>query len=180
MPRVRLDRASRNDPPINLDVWPDALLFEELERGLAIDEHALDAASLQHSDLFYRVSKGLTKYSNLRDEAKAAVADIESDTDLAVRASVPEGQRTTEREIANLVAQEPRVKTARKRLAELSAIVSKYASLKEAYMQRSYALRGLIDLYTAGYFGDPAQHSRDMRTERSERARASQREQRGR
>lgn len=165
-------------PRLDEDEWTgrDADEFRELEAAIIIDEHTLDVNCIQHSDLFYRVSRGLARYSARRDEQKQKTAEIEALVDAEVRRG-HEGERITEAAIANQKITDPRVKLARKELAMLNRIVGQIAALKEAYLQRSYSLKGMIDLHLAGYFGDPSQRSgvRDRLTERAERAKAAQR-----
>lgn len=174
MPRERT-RVSTRPTPHDFEEWTgrDADEFRELEAALAVDANSLDENCIQHSDLFYRVSRGLARYSSRRDELKQACGEIEADVDAEIRENIPEGERMTEAAIASAKKADPRVKRARKELAQLDRVVGQIAALKEAYLQRSYSLKGLIDLHLAGYFGDPSQRSsiRDRQTERANRAR---------
>lgn len=173
--RQRIARREEDD-----DEWVgrDADEFRELEEAVAIAEHSLDVNCIQHSDLFYRVSRSLARYTAKRDEQKQKTSEIEAFVDAELRrAPVADGSRLTEAAIANQKTMDPRIKLARKELAKLNRIVGQITALKEAYLQRSYSLKGMIDLHLAGYFGDPSQRSsvRDRLTERAERAKAAQR-----
>lgn len=127
----------------------------ELEKGLRIDEDALDEAHLQHADAFYRVSKQLAFLISQRDAAKQAVEDVEAEADQGIRqdAEKHEAKKITVLEVASLVRLDPSVKSARARFLSLAGNVNELTALKEAFQQRSYMLSGLTALYTANYFG---------------------------
>lgn len=127
----------------------------ELEKGLRIDENALDEAHLQHADAFYRVSKQLAYLVSQRDAAKQAVEDAEAEADQDIRrtAAKHDNAKITVGEISAMIRLDPDVKKARDRYLTLSASVNELSALKEAFQQRSYMLSGLTSLYSANYFG---------------------------
>lgn len=171
------ERLSRQPEP---EEQPDPV-FAELEAALEINQHELDQNCIQHPDLFYRVSRGLARYTARRDEQKTKCAEVEALVDKELRRAAAQiEERITEGALANQKTNDPRVKLARAELAKLNGLVGQYTALKEAYLQRSYSLKGLIDLHLAGYFGDPSQRSsiRDRQNERAQRSRDALREER--
>lgn len=122
-----------------------------LEAGLRIRKDALDEGLLQQPDLFYRVSKELTLATSRRDAAKQGVADAEANVELSLHRSK---DKYTVGEIKAHVSVAPSVKAARKMLADLQFEVNSLNALKEAFSQRSYALKELVALFIANYYGD--------------------------
>lgn len=134
----------------------DPLDLSDLEQGLLIDKHALDDCLLQQSDLFYRVSKQLTMANSRADAAKQGVADAEAAVELSLYRSK---DKYTVGEIKAHVAVAPSVKAARKMAADLKFEASQLQALKESYSQRSYAMKELVSLYIANYYGDSDKRS---------------------
>lgn len=133
--------------------------FRALEMALAIDENALNEALCAQPDLFYRVSKAYALQMSRRDAAKQALQDAEAAADLAERdAAQREDRKVTEGEIKARVQIDPQVAAARARLASLGEEVAKLSALKEAFQQRSYALKDLAGLYIANYYS-ASEHS---------------------
>lgn len=146
--------------------------FRELEDSLAIDEHALEEALRDQPETFYRVSKALALVISRRDAAKQALSDAEASADLAVRDESREEEsraardtvrgkdkpapaskiKLTEGEVKARVQLDPAVVGARDVFARLSEEVGKLSALKEAFQQRSYALKDLCGLYIANYY----------------------------
>lgn len=129
--------------------------LRELEEGLLIDENALDEAIERQADYFYRVSKQLSLLISRRDAAKQLLEDEEAKVDTQLRALArTNDDKITENEIRAQIRLRSEVKKARQQFLKLSAEASEYKALEAAFEQRSYALGHLVNLYTAGYFGD--------------------------
>jgi hypothetical protein len=134
--------------------------IEELEKGLLIDEHALDEALLRQPDAFYRVSKRLAIAISERDYAKQALEEEEARADAHIRESAAleskgdKKEKLTGPEVKALVALDKDVLRASKQLLHLRAQVGMWQALKEAFNQRSYALKDLVTLHAMGYFGE--------------------------
>jgi hypothetical protein len=159
--------AARHDEPEYHDD------FRDLETSLAIDEHALEEALRDQPETFYKVSKALALVVSRRDAAKQALADAEATADLEIRddareeevraaresvrakdksAAAPSKVKLTEGEVRARVMLTPGVLAARDRLTALSEEAGKLSALKEAFQQRSYALKDLTALYIANYY----------------------------
>ncbi len=133
---------------------PQEPSIDELEEGLLIDKNTLDEIHEQHPDLFHRVAKQLTLLISRRDAAKQEKEDVEAQIDAKIRrdAEIAE-EKVTEKQIESEKRLHKEVRAAMDRLASLQKQVGQWTALKEAFIQRSYALSGLVDLYTSGYFG---------------------------
>lgn len=127
--------------------------FRELEQALCIDEYALEQALREQPQLFYRVGAAYAMEISRRDAAKQALQDAEAESDLGVRRVAQEEERKiTEGEVRAMVQIDGGVVRARARLNQLSESVGRLAALKEAFQQRSYALKDLAGLYVANYY----------------------------
>lgn len=144
---LRVPPPGKKAPPEDYDD------MRELEAALRIDERALEEALRDQPALFYRVSSAYAMEISRRDAAKQALQDAEAEVGLQVRESARrDEQKVTEGEVAARTQTAPRVGAARERLHELSESVGKLAALKEAFQQRSYALKDLAALYVANYY----------------------------
>jgi hypothetical protein len=132
--------------------------FQQFENLLRIDRNALDVALEIQPDMFYRVSKNLVLCISKRDAAKQELQEIESAVDAQIRrdASIA-GEKVTNPEVESLKGLDKGVLVAKEELAALNLRVGKWSALKEAFLQRSYALKELVALYSANYYGDVVQ-----------------------
>ena len=160
--------------------WDDQLV--ELEALLVINEHALEEASRDQPDAFYRVSKLLAILISHRDEAKQDLATVESEVDLEIRREAREyDEKVTEGEVTARKKVDKRVLQAQKNHNFYSGWVGQFSALKEAFQQRSYALNHLIELHLSSYFGEVGgspklrDKMREVTADRSRRAMADQR-----
>jgi hypothetical protein len=127
----------------------------ELEKGLRIDEDALDEALLAQPDLFYRVSKALALLSSRRDAAKQEIGEAEAVADLQIRTAARRDQtKITNEQVASEKRLNKRVKRAIDQMLHLNSAVAQFGALKEAYQQRSWALKELCNLNAENYYSD--------------------------
>jgi hypothetical protein len=148
----------------------------EYEKGLFIDKNALDEALEQQPDIFYRVSKTYAQLISLRDQAKQELQEVEADTDLDIRkVAARDEEKITEGEIKARVRIDKEVKKANERYMSLTNQAAQYGALKEAFMQRSYVLKDLTQLYSANYYGANVESAKgDMRDHKAARVRREQ------
>lgn len=136
--------------PTNSELTP-----RDLEGLLKIDEHALDEALLIQPDSFYRVAKALALAISRRDEAKVLLADEEASVDLKARRDAEiAGDKITEAEVKQRVRLDKAVGRARGVFMNCEKQVNKWLALKESFIQRSHALKHLVELYIANYYSD--------------------------
>lgn len=127
--------------------------IEFLESGLQIDEHALDDALVTQPDFFYRVSKQLAMVVSKRDAAKQALAEEEARCDAQFRKDALDNkEKLTETEIKNMIRLDREVKALSTGMLKLNREVGELTALKEAFQQRSYVLKDLVNLYIANYY----------------------------
>lgn len=141
---------------------PDSIA--ELETGLRIDQNALDEALQFQPDMFYRVSKQLTLLISRRDYAKQELSEIQAEVSQEIRESAEIDTKDKKpktkigvAEVDALVTLDKDVKKAHQALLELTREVGELTALKEAYTQRSYALKDLVALHIANYYSDSSQ-----------------------
>lgn len=133
----------------------DQSLLNRLEKGLRIDEHALDEALMDQPDLLYDVSKHLALLISRRDAAKQELATVEAWVDGVLRRAAREqDSKSTEAEIKARLRVDSRVVEATEVYLRLSHAAGQFAALKEAFQQRGYALKDLVALHLASYYGE--------------------------
>ena len=139
--------------PKNQDPMDHFELMKEFEKGLRIDKHNLDDELVEHGPLHYRIAdlheRALADVDGLKIDIENAEAElyaqykeaaIEADEKLsetALKMRIQDSQRMRKLNTAYLAA--------KRRLGELRA-------LNQSYQQRSYHIRGLIDLHTVKYY----------------------------
>jgi hypothetical protein len=131
----------------------------ELEQGLSIDEHALEVAWQRQPELFYQVAKKLALAISMRDLAKRHVAEIEAEVEIDIRDDASEeekdgdrSKKITDKEVIALVAKNKKVQGAYDRLAERTLEVGTLTALRDAFSQRSSALKDLVKLHLMAYY----------------------------
>ena len=131
----------------------------DLERGLSIDANAIDEALLNQPDLFYRVAKQLALLISQRDAIKQEKEEIEAEVDAKIRSEAAanaddkDKKKLTEKEVESRKALSEEVRAIEREYLDLGERVNKIVALKEAYIQRSHALKSLVELHISGYFG---------------------------
>ncbi len=133
----------------------DNKIIADLEKGLLIDEHALEQALMEQPSIFYKVSSMLADAISERDAAKQDKETLEARVDGKIR-QVAElgGEKVTEKLIEGRKILHKDVIDLSKELLELNKSVGQLSALKESFQQRSYVLNKLTDLYIANYYGD--------------------------
>lgn len=128
-------------------------LLDRLEQGLKIDEHALDEALTEQPQLFYNVAKELALAISKRDAAKQNVKLVEAEADAAFRSGAAQsGDKITETAVANAVRADKGVIAAGADLIKYDERVALLSALRDAFTQRSYALKDLVSLHLAAYY----------------------------
>lgn len=149
MKRTKFER------PSELEVEDDREDLESLEQGLRIDENALEEALQQQADLFYRVSKNLALLISQRDAAKQEREYTEAKADSYLRDDARNSDdKITEKEIESRKKLDTSVIKVSDKYLRLAAEVKQWEALKEAYLQRGYALKELVVLFVRGYYGE--------------------------
>jgi hypothetical protein len=158
------------------------------ERQLLIDEHNLESACTQHSDLLYRVAKEVAYMRSRRDKLKKELKEAEASAYIHIRQDLEgDDRRITEAEVQARVTLDRECKRFNEQILDANETLGQWEALKEAVHQRSYALSELVELWLArNYGGNPAasaeyrmrDRTREVATERLYEARREQRESR--
>ncbi len=130
-------------------------IISDLEKGLLIDEHALEYALMDQPSIFYKVASLLADSISERDAVKQDKEIAEARVDARIRHDAEvSGEKITEKLIEGRKILHKDVAGVSNELLRLNAIVGKLLALKDAFQQRSYVLNKLTDLYIANYYGD--------------------------
>ena len=127
----------------------------EHERHQRIDQNALDDGLRQQVLSYYAVSKRLAIQISLRDEAKQRLKLVEAKVDSSIREDARDvSEKITEREVESRRVCNQDYKKAQYQLLTLESGVHALAALKESFLQRSYVLKDLVNLWVASYYSD--------------------------
>lgn len=155
---------------------------ENMDAAIMIDKHALDDCLVQQPELFHKVAERLALEVSLRDEAKNELSIVMAEVDEIVRLHAEtSGTKVTETAIKMQIQQHPDVVMARNVVMGLEKSVGLLQALKESYNQRSYALKDLVSLYLAQYYGDGtavAAGSKERQYDKSKKSMNDEREKR--
>jgi hypothetical protein len=150
----------------------EATFLEELQSTLRIDQNALEDAAAQHPELFYRVASEYALTTSLRDQAKQDLSETEAKADSRIRHDIEvAGDKVTEKAVESAKLLDGQVTKARDRLMRLNQEVGEWSALKEAFQQRGYVLRDLVQLYLSRYYSDTENQSHRVREARAGHAR---------
>lgn len=156
---------------------PEGGLLRELEAGLKIDKNDLDEAWIKHPDLTYKVGEQFALAISNRDALKLTIGEETAALDQQFRRQAAEaGEKVTETAIAKQIEGSQRMITLKQQYGQACYKADQWLALKEAFTQRSYALKYLVELYVAGYFASSSggAHRRDATDRRAADARSQQ------
>jgi hypothetical protein len=129
------------------------MILEQLKQSLLIDRNDLDTALIQQPDLYHQVSEQYAKSISLRDRAKAELEEEAALIDFATRQHAAENDlRITETVVANSIKVDASYRKAQQKYLDLREQTDQWEGLLKSYEQRSYALKELVNLFTAGYW----------------------------
>lgn len=124
---------------------------EEFRKYLSIDKLALDEAVIQQPALFEEVADAYAEAIAKRDACKEQLDVTDAKLDRVARHKLSEPK---EAEIKAFVKTDPRHHQAFDDYLQAKEKADKLTGLKDAFKQRSQALRILADLYASNYFDD--------------------------
>ena len=127
--------------------------LSELEDALPIDKHDLDEAHVRQPQLFYEVSKGLAEANANAEMAKLAKEQTYAELDQVIRDQAgAASEKITEPGVKQAIVRHPKMQKAETLLIQTKRIAENWQGMMDAFRQRSYHLKGLVELYTANYF----------------------------
>lgn len=155
--------------PIKKPVDNGTVLFSQLEAGLSIDPHNLNDALAEQPTLFYHVAKQLALEISRRDAAKQTLAEVEASADQGIRDHAETNEfKLTEKDVESQKRLDPNVQQCIKVLADLEYRTRRLTALKDAFQERGYALKGLVDLYSISYYAESTGPSKQLKNVQAE------------
>lgn len=131
----------------------NSTLPEDLRTSLAVDRYALDDMLVQQPELIYEVglfyARAVDQRDALKDDLARIMAEVSADVREEVKGLTP---KVTEGGISERVLQNKKVLQAQEALREAKLAAAEAGELKEAFSQRSYMLKDLVNLYLNEYF----------------------------
>jgi hypothetical protein len=116
----------------------------ELKRALVIDADDLDGCLVNQPGYFFNAAEAFSAANAARDMAKLELKELMAQLDGDIRRqAIDNDEKLTEVALTNRITILPNVKSAQRRLLQLSKDADDLQALKEAYVQRSYALKDL-------------------------------------
>jgi hypothetical protein len=133
----------------------------QMEEALRIDPHALETVSARHPELLYAAAKQVAALTSLRDAAKRNLEEVEANVQLSVRQQAANADaKITEKSVEACVALDTRVQEAKSKLFDGKRELDQWVALKEAFATRGYAIRDLVELHVANYYGSDMERPR--------------------
>lgn len=163
------ERQTRANP--GLDRYKVDSFIKDRTRELQIDQDALDEELAEVGQIFQKVGEEIAFATSRRDQAKDELALIMADLDLIVRQDMrQEDVKVTEGSVKAAMLKHPDAQGAVQRLRKREEELMRLKALELSFTQRSYAIRELVSLHLAAYFGTTANVIRhDVNKEGQER-----------
>lgn len=131
----------------------------ELQDALRIDKHNLDEELIRQPEIFYRVSNLSVRASAEVSSLQQQIDNLKAELDGRIRdqaesknGNAGKKEKLKEKEIALRIASSPKMQTLQNKLIRVKEEANSLSALKEAFIQRSYALKDLTALYAAQYW----------------------------
>lgn len=162
-------RQTRANP--GLDRYQVDAFVKDRVRDLEIDVDALDNELTSVGQIFQKIGEAIAFATSRRDQAKDELALVLADLDIIVRQDmVQENVKVTESAVKRATLKHPDTQGATNRLRAREEELMRLQALEKSFTQRSYAIRELVSLHLAAYFGTTANVVRhDINKEGQER-----------
>jgi hypothetical protein len=125
--------------------------MDDLRKHLEIDKNALDQELENQSVLYDKIADLVTEANKSRDVLKERLATVDAELFLEVR-SQDSKTKHTEAFIKATVQTDPRHHQAFDNYLKAKFDAEELSNLKDAFGDRSYNIRGLVDLWVRGYY----------------------------
>lgn len=126
----------------------DSYSLRRYRDRVKIDKHALDQACEEHPELYREVAERHEMCVSMRDEAKDALARLDSKIAIELRGA----GKMTQPEVYDKVITDPRHDLESKRYTELSQLAGQWKVLVASLEARSRMLGYLTQQFSSGYF----------------------------
>ena len=133
----------------------EKLDIEELEGLLKIDRADLDSEVERQPTLYYKVAAEAARLRSEVDAAKDRLDRTSAELDLLIRENaLRDDEKITEGGVRSRVTTDKAYQAAITAFSKVKQQLDQTGALQEAFRQRSYMLRDLVELYISGYFTD--------------------------
>lgn len=133
---------------------------DEYNNALKIDKLDLDNELIEQAAIYYQVSREYAQAVSIRDELYDKVKRVAAKLDKKLRDdNAEQGLRITEVALQSQILNEEPYIQAREEFNNAKLEADILLAQKEAFQQRSYALKDLCGLFISGYFTDSAMKS---------------------
>lgn len=131
--------------------------LEDFEGCLEIDETNLDQELMRQPATMQEISLCYAEAVSIRDAGKQELERTYAEVSLQVREDFADsGRKVTEDLVLQTTLASDEYVAAQKDYLDAKLECDQWSGLKEAFIQRSFMLRDLVQLYIAGYFTDSA------------------------
>lgn len=135
---------------------------EQLRGQLSIDKDALDDCLMEQPDLYYYVAEGYALAVAARDAAKLDLEQTTAEKAERIRAAaLAADEKLTEASISRQLATDTDIADLEEGLLELRAKADMWQALKEAFQQRSFMLRELVQMLVSRLSAGALERSAD-------------------
>ena len=125
----------------------DFSTVEEYRDCLAIDRDNLEGCLVEHAQMFFSISLKAVEAGSERDAAKLNVEQLQAELDGTTREELARNDgKVTETMVSNSIKSEPKMQKAQNKLQSAKVKAEQWAALKEAFYQRGYMMRELVQL----------------------------------
>lgn len=123
------------------------ITFEDYRDKLTIDRDDLESCLVEHAQLFWEISSQAVTANAWRDEAKLNMEQLHAQLDGETREELAKGDgKVTEAQVTNAIKSNPKMQKALGKLQDAKTQADQWSALKEAFYQRGYMLRELVQL----------------------------------
>jgi hypothetical protein len=120
---------------------------------LLINQNALDQELIQQAQTYFEIAEAYAEAASKRDSASEAIKTCDADLYFLLRQQYESGgTKVTESLLTQKVLSHPEHMKAHTFYNHSKLEADRLAALKDAFGQRAYMLRDLVQLYTTGYF----------------------------
>ena len=129
------------------------LLLSELEDALEIDYENMNHMLLQHSQIYYQVSKVVAILISFRDKQEKIRREVEADVRLDItKTAEMEKEKLTVADVDARKYTDERVVNVIRNVFDLSEEVNVWSALRDAFGHRNYMLKEINKLYVMDYY----------------------------
>lgn len=125
----------------------DEMSVNDFRNNLTIDQDNLEGCLVEHAQLFFKISMQAVNSNAERDAAKLRAEHLHADLDGKARTELSKNDgKVTETMVSNHIKNDENMQKAQAKLQKAKVAAEEWAALKEAFYQRGYMLRELVQL----------------------------------